>query len=74
MAMRRAATKDVCPVELKSLRSDEDSSANSLDRETPTKSSTKDQQEEEGAPDSGGDMTKRFIHTGLMKMAGVSSV
>lgn len=68
MARRRAASKDVCPLELKSLRTDEDTSVSSLDRETPTKSSTEEHQEEEGTPDSGGDMTQRFILTGLMEV------
>lgn len=69
MARRRAAAKDVCPLEGKSLRTDEDTSGSSLDGEPATKSSSEDQQEEEGAPGSGGDTTARSIHTGLMRVA-----
>lgn len=62
MARRRSASTDVCPLELKSLRTDEDTSVSVLDRETTPKSCTEDQQEEEGMADSGGDVTKGFIH------------
>lgn len=64
MAKRRAASQDVCPLEVKSLRTDKDTRISSLDRETPTKSSTENQQEEEGTAVPGG-----HIHTGVMEGA-----
>lgn len=70
MARRRAASKDVCPLELKSLRTNEDAGVSSLDRETETKSSPEDQQEEERTPDSGGDISAGVICTGLITVAG----
>lgn len=57
MARRRAASKDGCPLELKSLRTDEDTSVSSLDRDAPTKSSSEDQPEEDGAPGPGAHVT-----------------
>lgn len=39
------------------MRTDEDTSVSSLDRDAPTKSSSEDQPEEDGAPGSGAHMT-----------------
>lgn len=61
MVRRRPANKDVCPLELKSLRTEEDTSVFSLDEESATKSSPQDNWKKEETPDSGDDMTKWFI-------------
>lgn len=66
MVRRRPANKDVCPLELKSLRTEEDTGVFSLDGESTTKSSPQDQWKEEETPDSGDDMTKRFILLSLI--------
>lgn len=57
MVRRRPANKDVCPLELKSLRTDEDTSVFSLDEESATESSPHDKWKDEETPDSGDDMT-----------------
>eukprot|EP00066_Takifugu_rubripes_P014222 XP_011603488.1 PREDICTED: GON-4-like protein [Takifugu rubripes] len=56
MVRRRPANKDVCPLELKSLRTEEDTGLFSLDEESATKSSPQDKWKEEETPDSGGQM------------------
>lgn len=59
MARRRAAAKDVCPLEGKTSRTDEDTSVGSLEGEPAAQRSSEDQQEEEGTPGSGGDTRAR---------------
>lgn len=61
MVRRRPAYKDICPLELKSLRTEDDTSVFSLDEESLAKSSPQDKWKEEETPDSGDDMTKWFI-------------
>lgn len=66
MVRRRPANKDVCPLELKSLRTDEDTSVFSLDEESATKSSPQDKWKDKEIADSGDDMTKWLIVISLI--------